>query len=437
MRLEDYLRLHAERQPEKTAVVCGDEQYSYARLYRCVREHAATLTAAPGTAIVFRATQSINFLIDYLGSHEAGCVAVPLESDTPDTLFREIEDSLSGRTLPEGTADILFTTGTTGRSKGVVISHRAILANAENLIAAQQFSPELTFVIAGPLNHIGSLSKIFPTLLVGATLHITTGLKDMATFLQVIEDCPTPKAATFLVPAHIRLLMALGGERLAQSKEKIDFIETGAAPIAQSDMEQLARLLPHSRLYNTYASTETGIIATHDWSAETHCTAGCLGHTMKHSTLRISDDGLIVCGGATLMTGYWNDEEATRQILHGGEIYTQDRGSIDEKGRLHLSGRDGDTLNIGGYKINPTEVEEATLTIGGIKDCICIAAPHPLLGQTLKLLIVADTEQHPTPREIALSLKKRLEGYKIPQLFEYVTHIERTYNGKLNRKAYR
>ena len=82
-------------------------------------------------------------------------------------------------TVPEDTADILYTTGTTGLSKGVIISHRAIIADAENLIAGQGFSHDLAFVVNGPLNHIGSLSKIYPVVILGATLIIVDGMKDI------------------------------------------------------------------------------------------------------------------------------------------------------------------------------------------------------------------------------------------------------------------
>ena len=133
-------------------------------------------------------------------------MAAPLERDTPEPLFQEISGSLVGSTLPADSADILYTTGTTGRSKGVIISHRTIIADAENLIAGQGFSRDLLFIINGPLNHIGSLSKIFPVVLLGATLYILDGMRDLNAFFQAL-DYPAPKIATFFVPATIRMLL--------------------------------------------------------------------------------------------------------------------------------------------------------------------------------------------------------------------------------------
>lgn len=114
------------------------------------------------------------------------------------------------------------------------------------------------------------------------------------------------RVVTFLVPASIRLLMTFAADALTEVADRIEFVETGAAPIMQPDMEQLCRLLPHARLFNTYASTETGIIATHNFNAD-HCQPGLLGRPMCHSHLHINADGRVVCSGDTLMMGYWDN----------------------------------------------------------------------------------------------------------------------------------
>ena len=432
MQLEDYLRQHAEETPDRTAVICDGETISYAALYQRVQARAATLPQ--GQVVVFRSSQTVDFLVTYFAIHLAGSVAAPLERDTPEPLFQEITAILTGSDLPPGSADILYTTGTTGRSKGVIISHRTILADAENLIAGQGFSRDLVFIINGPLNHIGSLSKLFPVVMLGATLYILNGMRDLNAFFDAL-DYPAPKMATFFVPATIRMLLQFAPERLASYADKLDFIESGAAPLAHADMLRLCELLPHTRLYNTYASTETGIIATYNFN-DGQCLQGCLGRPMPHSRLVITSEGLIACQGDTLMTGYVNDPELTATILHDNTIFTADMGHIDEEGRLRLEGRQGDVINVGGYKVAPTEVEDAALSLPQVNDCICIAVDHPLTGQALKLLVVTPEGQPFDKRQIARALKAQLETYKVPLLYEQVEKILRTYNGKINRKFY-
>ncbi len=434
MTLEDYLEQDARLYPDKTAVVCGDEHITYARLWQMVRERAQAILLPRSTVVLFRATQDIDFLVTYFSIHLAGCVAAPLEKDTPEARFHELQESLQGVSVPEGIADVLFTTGTTGKSKGVMISHSTIVADAENLIAGQGFTHELVFIVHGPLNHIGSLSKLFPLILQGATLYLLDGMKDLDAFFNALEY-PAGKMATFLVPANVRMLTQFAANRLSAYSEKLDFIESGGAPLPHADMLELCRLLPHTRLYNTYASTETGIISTYNYN-DGRCLVGCLGHTMPHSKVVITPEGRISCQGDTLMSGYIGEPELTATVLNNGTVCMSDLGTIDEEGMLHIGGRQDDVINVGGFKVAPTEVEDAVLMLPEIRDCICISAPHPITGRALKLLVVMADGEPFDKRRIARYLSTKLEAYKVPLLYEQVPSIKRTYNGKLDRKAY-
>ena len=432
MRLVDYLHKNAGLYPGKIAAICGGEKITWRELSEKVIERSASFKK--GQVVPFRSSQSIDFIVTYFAIHQAGAVAAPLEKDIPESRFREISSLLSSSTVPEGTADILYTTGTTGKSKGVMISHRTIIADAENLIEGQGFSHNLLFIISGPLNHIGSLSKIFPVTMQGATLYILEGMKDLEKFFEAL-DYPAEKVATFFVPATIRMLLMFSGERLSQYAGKIDFIESGAAPLAHSDMLRLCEVLPKTRLYNTYASTETGIISTYNFN-DGECIPGCLGRPMSHSKVTITDEGKISCQGDTLMSGYVNDPELTATILKDNTIYTSDIAELDERGRIRLKGRESDVINVGGFKVSPSEVEDAAMSYHGVKDCICVGTPHPITGMALKLIVVLEEGLALDRQSLARHLKERLEIYKVPLLYRQESEIKRTYNGKLDRKFY-
>ncbi len=433
-RLEDYLREHAQSSPQRIAFQNSDGILTYSELWTAVCERASEIESETSRVYVLRSAHDFDFIIDYFAAHKAGKVVVPLEKDLPDAQFQGILELTSQADMPGDVTDILFTTGTTGKQKGTMISQGIIIYDAENLIDAQGFSSDLTFIITGPLNHIGSLSKIWPSIIVGASIYIMDGLKDLPAFFKVVKDAPW-KVATFQVPATLRMMIQFGEKQLRDCSEKFDFIETGAAPISQSDMEKLCELLPHTRLYNTYASTETGIIATHNFNGG-YCVAGCLGKPMKHSALTIDDDGFIVCQGKTLMIGYCGDLDETNRVLRDNKIFTKDKGILDEEGRLQLAGRDGDIINVGGFKVNPVEVEDAAQSMPEIDDCICIPSPHPVLGTALGLLYVVKEGLSIKKKALAKHLASKLEGHKVPQLYTQVDKVERTYNGKLNRKAY-
>ncbi len=427
------LRHHAEVYGQKPAVICHGERLSYVQLFESVIKEACRLQeeekVCKGTIYQFVATQDINYLVRFLALHVIGAVCVPV--DAPLELPQE--------KLPE-VSDILFTTGSTSKPKGVLLSFDAVMADAENLIQAHRYHQATTFVICGPVHHFGSWSKVMPTLVAGGTLLLLDGLKDLEAFICAMGSAS--HTATFLVPSAIRMIMQLCSERLASLASSIEFIETGAAPIAACEMEQLRRLLPNTRLYNTYASTETGVVCTYPFhlpSAEPDrtdqllsgdCLEGCVGPAMRHAHVCLDDEGRIVVSGRMIMSGYLGASDGNPL-----EIVTSDVGTLDEQHRLYIMGRVSDFINVGGLKVAPAEVEAAVMSIPWVKDCICIAHPHPMMGQVPELLVVCD-EQVYDRKAIISYLKERLEPYKLPLFYRKVDQIAKTFNGKTDRKHY-
>ena len=180
--IEERLQRMVEQYPRKVAVISGGVAVSYAEFWARVQKKAKVFLSqemvSKGRGHVIRASQSIDFLVTYFAVHLAGGVAVPLENDIPEERLASIKGEVEHMAMPLGTADVLYTTGTTGQSKGVMIGHEAVIANTENLVEAQGYSEGLLFVITGPLNHIGNLSKVFPVLFTGGTLYIMQGMKD-------------------------------------------------------------------------------------------------------------------------------------------------------------------------------------------------------------------------------------------------------------------
>lgn len=441
--IEQCVRQHASLTPRKAAIVSNGSVLSYAELWERVERKAADLQASSlcqRQLNVFRTTADADFIITYLATHLAGGVAVPLESDCSEEKLHKIATTYHPSDLSaednslEQIADVLFTTGTTGQQKGVMLSHRAILANADNLISAQGFTSETVFVICGPLNHIGCLSKTWPVLILGGTLIIADGMKDINSVLALF-DYPSKQLATFMVPAAIRMMLLFGKEKLKSIGNKISFIETGGAAIPQTDMMELRALLPSTRLYNTYASTETGIICTYDFSRG-ECVAGCCGPVMRNSQVFITPEGKIACKGATLMSGYIDDKALTDSVMHDGRVVTSDIGELDSQGRLFIKGRTGDVINIGGYKVSAQEVENAAMSYPEIRECICVKAESEIFGTTIKLIYVAKPGCKIRKHDLAVFLNARLERHKLPQIYEETDAIKHTKNGKPDRKAY-
>lgn len=429
--LEILTRL-AEQYADKLAVKSKDQSLTYRQLLEAVLKEADRLQSEEhvkaGMLYQFIASQDVKYLVRFLALHVIGAICVPV--DTIQELADYTDTSVS---------DVLFTTGSTSKPKAVLLSFDAVMADAENLIEAHRYTDKIAFVICGPIHHFGSWSKVFPTLLSGGTLQILEGLKDMDALFTALES--SPRTATFLVPSALRMIMQLNEERLVSLAHHIDFIETGAAPFAACDMERLRHLLPYTRLYNTYASTETGVVCTYPFhlpSAEPDnaslaevepCVEACAGPTMKHAHVTIDSEGRIVVEGRMIMSGYMHDPEKPTRIV------TSDIGEFDAKGRLKIIGRISDFINVGGLKVAPAEVEAAAMKLPLVKECICIPHAHPLMGQVPELLVVCDENEYDR-KAIITHLKAALEPYKIPLFYRRVENIQKTYNGKLDRKFY-
>lgn len=438
MTLEESLRKHAELTPDKTAVVCGNKSVSYSQLWESILNRADQLSHSgleKHRPYVFRASQDVDFLATYCAVHLLQAIAVPLEHGVSDEVFNRVKDEVEACSFAPDIVDILYTTGSTGKAKGVMLSEVCLEACADNFISEMNFHSELVFIVSGPLSHIASLFKIHPILTVGGTLCVLDGLRDINAFFNVFS-LPFRHFATFLVPASIRMLLQFSYDQLHEVSHLVDFIETGAAPISSTDMQRLSEALPQSKLYNTLGGTEIGCVCTYQFNDGKYM-EGCIGRPMRNASLEIASDGSFIISGKTIMSGYVADEQRTANVLRDGKIYSDDIGYMDEHGLIHITGRRDDIINVGGFKVDPVEIENTVDSLPEIQDCICIAEKHPILGASLKLLYVVKENKVIDKHTIALHIKSCLESYKVPQAYEQVSAIKVTYNGKKDRKAYR
>ena len=438
MSMENKIRQYALTTPDKVAVICGEDSMTYGQLWDAITRKMEALQAEglkPRRAYVYRTNQNIDFLVTYCAVHCLKAVAVPLGHDVSEEMFQRICQEVESYEFPVGVSDTLFTTGTTGKSKGAMLSELCLTSCSENFLERFPFSDKLLFIISGPLNHIASLFKINPTLCAGGAICILDGLKDMNAFFKTF-DLPFEQFAAFLVPASLRIIMQYSYEKLCSLADKIAFIETGAAPISKTDMEMLSKALPHSRLFNGYGATEFGCAAAYDFNDGRYI-EGCIGRPFKNAIVEIGPDSNLIISGFGVMSGYVNDEETTRTVLADGRIHTSDLGYFDEEGMIHLTGRAGDVINVGGFKINPVEVEGVAASFPGIKDCICVASTHPVIGPALKLIVACEKDVPFDKHALAVFIKSKLEAHKVPTMYEVVDAIQYTYNGKKDRKYYR
>ena len=479
------LKEYASRRPDRAAVIANGEQLTYAQLWKDVQGFAAYIASLgfeKQSRIIVKASTTVGFAVTALAIHLSGNVHVPLEKTIGPEGLNTVIDELgavmaisdirpkdgaawvdsarvcpvaeahyrSGLTFgfptPEMICDIMFTTGTTGKSKGVMESHRAVVAVAENVQYGAEIPDDNVYLIPAPINHASAIRKLYVSILTGTTAVLLDGYTDVRKFFRYIEDYGV--TSVLMPPSAVRMILTLSGKQLAKYSGSLHHIHTGSAAFPEADKERLCSLLPDTRLYFAYGSSEAGCVSMFDYSRHRGLIS-CVGKPNKNADIFIVDDehrrtasdkehtGLIAISGPVVMSGYFNEPELTKTVLRDGVIYTNDIGYIDENGFVYMLGRRGDVINLGGLKIAPTEVENIALRFPGVADCACFAAEDRLTGAVLKLNVVPEKGAKIDPRDLALHMETYLEAYKIPKKIELTDAIPKTPNGKTDRKRLR
>lgn len=477
----------AEQKPDAVAVIAEKQQITYAELWKEVRGFASYIRSRElekGLRIIVEAKHSIWYIVAWLGIQLAGCVFAPVEKKVGTERLRDTAEQLSASMIisnaelesaqyimvspsavrdlatsnfyedvsfdfprPEDLCEIMFTTGTTGKSKGVMLTYSAIVAIAESRRsgdAGYNVSENNIHLIAVPINHTGGIRNISLSLFTGTTAVLLDGFLNFKLFFQYIRDYHVTSIT--MPPSAVRMALVLAAEEMAKYTDQLDFIQTGDTSYPKADQERFCELLPRTRLYFTYGSTEAGGVSVLEYSKYKK-EGGCSGRPSKRWRVFTVDDdkkefassksapGRIAVSGKGMMSGYYNEPELTKEYLSDGVLYTNDIGYFDEDGYLYVIGRRGDVINLGGLKIAPAEVENVALRFSGIAECACFVVQDARDITVLKLNIVEQQGSNIEIGELREYMRGNLEAHQVPKLIEKVSEIPKTYNGKIDRKA--
>lgn len=339
--------------------------------------------------------------------------------------------------------EILFSTGTTGKEKGIVITHKNDVALAENVIYGVEMEKDNVEMIPSPLNHSHGLRRYYANMYNGSTVVLLGSVMNVLKIFRNMDEYDVNSID--LVPAALTVVLKLTKDKLSEYAEKIRYIQFGAAPLMEQDKEKICALLPNTRLYNFYGSTESGCTCIYNFN-RADAKKNCIGKPTHNVELIMVDDdrkplvtspentGLVATKGNMNMLKYWQDEEETNKVLSEGIVYSNDIGYVDEDGDIILLGRKGDVINVGGNKVSPDEIENAAKKMEGIADCGCIGVDDASKGKVPKLFVQMDKNTPFDMVAIRSFLSQKLEPYKVPLYIEEIHKIPRSFNGKLLRK---
>jgi acyl-CoA synthetase (AMP-forming)/AMP-acid ligase II len=344
----------------------------------------------------------------------------------------------------EDTAVILYTSGTTGRPKGAMLTHLGIVHSSLHYQIAMDLKASDASIAAVPLSHVTGLIALITTLtLVAGKLVIMPSFK-AADFLMLAER--EGMTHTLMVPAMYNLcLLQSDFDQYNLSRWRIGAF--GGAPMPVATIERLAHSVPSLMLMNCYGSTESTSPSTIMPSGQTAAHNDSVGLPLVYAEIRIMDDngrevppnvlGEIWIKGPHVVPGYWDNLEATQANFTGGFWRSGDIGSMDAQGYVKVVDRKKDMINRGGYKIFTIEVENALYAHPTVQECAVVSKPCPVLGERVHAFVMLKTADavEDELREFCLT---RLSDYKVPESFTFsTTPLPRNANGKLVKKEMR
>ncbi|MFP6562743.1 class I adenylate-forming enzyme family protein [Paraburkholderia sp. B3] len=343
-------------------------------------------------------------------------------------------------------AEILYTSGTTGRPKGCLLSHRGACVAASTSALALSMTRDERTLIAMPLWHSSPLNNwMLGTLLVGGTVVLLREYHPRH-FLQTVQD----EAVTLYFGAPVSYLLPLQMS-LDVQQFRLDSVRAwiyGGGPIGPDTARRLAEVYRSENFFQVFGMTETGPSGTVLYPDEQLAKAGSIGRVATPGVdLRLvrkdggdagaGEVGEIWLKADSMMQGYLDDEAATSSAFCEGWYRSGDLARRDEDGFLFIVDREKDMIITGGENVYSKEVEDALLAHPSVKDVAVIGRPHPEWGETVVAVVVPQADTQVDPQSLSEFLAARLARYKIPRDYLVLESLPRTPTGKLMKHVVR
>ena len=471
--------------PEALMVADGyGSEYTYGQAFKVIRKFSASLIKRlgkkSGKKVMAECVQNCEFLLLGLSCELCGAVFVPIEMgasiDRKNDIARETCSELwiggddapynmNGLTyeeliadsegsddllydnviLPDGDelAEVLYTTGTTGKSKGIMISNKSNVALAENILYGVCMKKGSVELVPLPISHSHGLRCCYANLLNGGAVILLDGLLNIKKAFSLIDKYNV--TAMDLSPAAASMIIKLSKGAFWKYDRQLDYIQIGTSPLSENLKRDLMDNMPTVRLYNFYGSTEAGRSCVLEFSSDSGKN-NCIGKPTKNAKIVFTDEnremieatkenpGLLATAGDMNMTGYFHNEDLTAKTMKNGYVFSNDLGYMDRDGYVYVIGRVDDVITYNGIKISPEEIEETAVNYKGIKDACCVPVSDKVFGQIPRLFISLNKDTEYDQTDFLEYLREHIDSNKVPKQIEVIDEIPRTYNGKLLRR---
>jgi acyl-CoA synthetase (AMP-forming)/AMP-acid ligase II len=489
MSLARIVEYHAGRIPSRLALVYEETKVTYAELRERARSAAGALAAAGverGAVVAVLLHNSLDFIDLMLGASYLGAIFMPLNwrlappeiayivdhagagllvvepelQQLVDPVRRDLDKTHIARACelltnaapvlgagpvePADVVRLMYTSGTTARPKGVMITRANLDAKCFAHIVELELGGNDRALITGPLYHVGALDLTFTTILyAGGYQRILRRFEPVA----VLDAIETDRLTTvWLAPAMVNLLVndeSLAGRDLASMRVVIDGGEKMPLPL----IERVLAAFPNAWFADAYGLTETVSGDTFLNKGEERRKLGSVGKPVFNTELRVVDaedqpvppyeTGEIVLRGPKVCAGYWRDPEATAEAMRGGWFHTGDIGMLDDEGYLYIVDRLKDMIVSGGENVASLEIERALYEHPKVVEVAVVGRPDDRWGEVPVAYVVVHDDAPPDEAELIAFCGDRLARFKVPRAVTFLSALPRNPSGKVLKRELR
>jgi long-chain acyl-CoA synthetase len=471
MRVDDLLRHSARRSPQQTAVVWGAERRSYAQIDEQAQRLARELVEGgvrPGHRVAIYLAHPIETIVSIFAVATAGAAFVVVN---PKTKREHLETVLaaSGATalieqsgtrcirvlhpppvsprqqVPADLAALIYTSGSNGTPKGVMLTHGNIVFAAATISSYLENRPDDVILSVLPLSSTYGLGQVMTAFAVGATLVLE---RSFAYARAVVETLQREKVTGMpLVPTLATMMLQVD---LTQYEfPHLRYITSASAALPVPKLRRLQAAFPAVRIYSMYGQTECQRVSyLPPEMLETH--PDSVGLPLRGTEVAIVDErgrpvapgvvGELVVSGPHVMSGYWNQPEATKAALRADasgtvRLHTGDLFRRDENGLLYFVERKDDIIKTRGEKVAPRQVEEMIARLPGVAEVSVYGVPDEMLGEAIAAVVTPVRGAGVTSQAIRRHCSEHLADFMVPKFVEIRDILPTTASGKVSRRA--
>ena len=340
----------------------------------------------------------------------------------------------------EKLAEIIFTSGSTGEPKGVMISHKNIMANTNSIIKYLNLTENDIISVVLPFYYCYGLSLLHTHLKVGGSIVLNNTFMFLGT---VIKDLINYKCTGFAgVPSHFQMLLKKSDSFKKTQFPDLRYVTQAGGKLPNTFIEEFVETFPDKNFYVMYGQTEATARLSYLDPDKVKDKLGSIGKAIPNVALKIVDkngsevgigvEGELIANGDNIMKGYFKDASLTNTMLRNNWLYTGDIAKKDKDGFIYIISRKKEIIKVGGKRVSPKEIEEVILKVDNVVDCTVKGVYDEILGEALKATVIINIieNEDELKNEILIKCKENLALYKIPHFFEFDNEMNVKSTGK-------